>query len=248
MIIAPRRLSTWAALLSFASLTALAAAQEAPLSGLDKQLDRINLVISGSGILNKDTSGPNTVNQVTTGSNGPIGCGLLANPQPCETTYDKPGNTVGALIDLQYIKSPLVGLEFNVNYSRYVQNFTYYPLNPGSTPAPTLLGVQNDAIEYTVGWVFHGPKVFGIGTFASAGAGATDFVPTKGGGYQNQPQARATYYYNVGLEQQVISPHFGIRVSFRQAYFLAPDFQTTYLRDHQHTYTTEPTAGFYLHF
>ena len=229
MIIAPRRLSTWAAILSFASLTAVASAQ-APLTGLDKQLDRINLVVAGSGILNRDTSGPNAQNQTI--------------------TTDAPGNTAGALIDLQYIKSPLVGLEFNVNYSRYVQNFTYSQQTPGSTTVstPTLLGVQNDAIEYTVGWVFHTPKVFGIGTFASAGAGATDFVPTRGGGLEYKPQARATYYYNVGLEQQIINPHFGVRASFRQAFFLAPDFETNYLRDLKRTYTTEPSIGFYLHF
>jgi hypothetical protein len=231
MIIAPRRLSTWAAILSFASLTAAATAQ-APVTALDKQLDRINLVISASGILNRDTAGPNQQNQTV--------------------TSDAPGNTVGALIDIQYIKSPLVGLEFNVNYSRYVQNFTYNQLTPGAggttVSTPTLLGVQNDAIEYTVGWVFHTPKVFGIGTFASAGAGSTDFVPTRGGGDEYQPQARFTYYYNVGLEQQVFSPHFGVRASFRQAFFTAPDFQINTFRDYKHTYTTEPTVGFYLHF
>lgn len=229
MIIAPRRLSTLAAILSFASLTAAASAQ-APLTGLDKQLDRINLVISGSGILNKNTSGPNI--------------------QSGTTTTDAPGNTAGALIDIQYIKSPLIGLEFNVNYSRYVQNFTYDQQTPGNptVSTPTLLGIQNDAIEYTAGWVFHTPKVFGIGTFASVGAGATNFVPTRGGGLEYKNQARATYYYNVGLEQQVINPHFGLRASFRQAFFLAPDFETNYLRDNRRTYTTEPTIGFYLHF
>jgi hypothetical protein len=228
MIIAPRRLSICAALLSFATLTAVAAAQAVPLSGLDKQLDRVNLVISGSGILNRQTSGPNALYGTT--------------------TTDAPGNTVGALIDIQYIKSPLIGLEVNVNYSRYVQNFTYTPENPGTPAVPTLKGIQNDAVEYTVGWVFHTPKVFGIGTFASGGAGATDFVPTKGGGLQNLPQARATYYYNVGLEQQVFSPHFGLRASFRQAFFLAPDFEQNYFKDLKRTYTTEPTVGFYLHF
>jgi hypothetical protein len=46
----------------------------------------------------------------------------------------------------------------------------------------------------------------------------------------------------------VINPHFGLRASFRQAFFLAPDFQTNYFRILKHTYTTEPTIGFYLHF
>lgn len=228
MIIALRRLSISAAILFLASLTVAASAQ-APLTALDKQLDRVNLVISGSGILNRSTSGPNALNQLT--------------------TNDAPGNTAGALIDLQYIKSPLVGLEFNVNYSKYVQNFTYSLNNPGNpNPTPYILGIQNDAIEYSLGYVVHTPKIFGIGTFVSAGAGSTDFVPTRGGGQGYLPQARLTYYYNAGLEQQVINPHFGVRASFRQAFFLAPDFQTNYLRDLKRTYTTEPTIGFFLHF
>ena len=61
-------------------------------------------------------------------------------------------------------------------------------------------------------------------------------------------QARATYYYNVGLENEFLSPHFGLRASFRQAFYLAPDFETNYLRNYQHTFTTEPTVGFYLKF
>ena len=228
MIIAPRRCSIWAALLTIAYLTANASAQ-ASLTGLDKQLERLNLVISGSGILNRPTSGPNALNQLT--------------------THDAPGNTAGALIDIQYIKSPLVGLEFNVDYSRYVQNFTYSLTNPGgAAPTPYILGIQNDAVEYTLGWVVHTPKILGIGTFVSAGAGSTDFVPSRGGGQGYLPQARFTYYYNAGFEQQVLNPHFGLRASFRQAFFLAPDFQTNFLRDLKHTYTVEPTIGFYLHY
>jgi hypothetical protein len=234
MIIALRSLRTWATFSSFAFLAAVANAQ-APLTGLDKQLDRIDLGISGSGILNNPTSGTNKLNQT-----------LLT---------DKPGNTVGVLVDIRYIKSPLVGLELNVNYARYVQNFSGTQFNPPvtatsplGTPTPYVLDIQSDSVEYTLGWVFHPPKVFGIGTFASAGAGATDFVPSRGGGLSFKPQARATYYYNIGLEQTVINPHFGLRVSFRQAYFLAPDFETNYLTDLRHTHTTEPTAGFYLHF
>jgi hypothetical protein len=230
MIIAPRRLAPWAAILSFDTLTVFAAAQE-PVTALDKQLDRVNLAVSASGILNRNTSGPNAENQTT--------------------TSDAPSNTVGALIDIQYIKSPLVGLEFNVNYSKYVQNFTYAKLTPGPNGpvnTQTPLGIQNDAIEYSLGWVFHTPKILGIGTFVSAGAGATNFVPTRGGGLEYQNQARATYYYSAGFEQRILSPHFGVRASFRQAFFIAPDFETPFLKTVKHTFTTEPNVGFFLHF
>lgn len=227
MIIAPSRRSTWAAVLSLASLTAAATAQ-APLTTLDKQLDRVKLVVSISGSLNSGTSGPNYENQTI--------------------VEDAPGNTAGFLVDLQYIVSPRIGFEFNVNHARYVQNFTYFQLNPGTAPTQLPLGIQNGANEYSLGWVFHPPKIFGIGTFASAGAGTTEFVPTAFGGLEYKPQARFTYYYNVGLEQQLLSPHFGVRVSFRQAFFQAPDFETPFLRDLKRTYSIEPTFGFYLHF
>jgi hypothetical protein len=198
-------------------------------AGLDKQLDRIELGVNGVGIITSSTSGPERLD----GNN----------------LTDKPGNTVGALVNIRYVKSPLVGLEFNVNYSRYVQNYTYSSNLPaGGGTTPEVDDIQADAVEYTLGWIFHTPKVLGISTFASAGAGSTDFVPTRGGGLNYKPQARFTWYYNAGVEQRVINPHFGVRAGFRQAFFLAPDFETNYLSNLKRTHNTEPYAGFYLHF
>lgn len=223
------RVSALAAILSFASAAAVANAQATPLTPLDKQLSRLDLAVSGMGSITKSTTGP----QVT---------------PPSTTITDDPSNTVGALVTLRYIKSPLVGLEFNYTYARFNQNFGYFVQNPGENPSLQKFGIQANASEYTFGWVFHTPRVFGIGTFASAGAGSTAFKPSKNGGEGYQEQARATYYYNVGVEQALLSPRFGFRASFRQAFYLAPDFQETYLRNHQRTITSEPTIGFYLKF
>jgi hypothetical protein len=57
-----------------------------------------------------------------------------------------------------------------------------------------------------------------------------------------------TYYYAVGAEKSVLSPHFGLRVQLRQTFFKAPDFGQNYLTIQQHTWTFEPGAGFYLKF
>jgi hypothetical protein len=222
-----RRLRMGAAISSFVCMTAFATAQ-APVSGLQKQFDRIDLGIGGIGILTHETEGPDH---------------LLGN-----TIIDKPGNTLGALINIRYIKSPLIGLEFNVNYSKYVQNYSGTTDEPNGSQIPLILGIQADAVEYSFGWVFHTPKIFGIPTYVSVGAGSTDFVPSRGGGHAFLPQARATYYYSAGVEKSVFSPHFGLRAGFRQGFFLAPDFETNYLTNLKHTYTTEPTAGFYFHF
>ncbi len=224
MIIALRRLRTWAAVLSIVGLAAVASAQ-APLSGLDKQLDRLDIGVSGMGYFTRNSSGPDD---------------LLGN-----VVTDSPGNTLGALVQVRYTVKPLLGFEFNYSYARNTQTFTGTTILTG---AAYPLGVQVNASEYTLGYVAHTPRVFGIGTFVSGGAGTTAFRPTKGGGQGFQPQARATYYYNVGFEDQVFSPHFGLRASFRQAFYLAPDFETNYLRNHQRTFTSEPSVGFYIHF
>jgi hypothetical protein len=230
MIIALRRACTLVAVFSLASLAAVAAAQTSAPTALDKQLERVDLGITGMGLINSKTSGPA----------GPFGYNLT----------DTPSNTGGVLINLRYIKSPLVGFEFNYTYARNVQNYNYYVQNdsPNETPVPAVLNLQDNMHEYSFGWVFHTPRVFGIGTFASAGAGTTAFKPTAYGGENVTEQARMSYYYNVGVEQNVINNHLGVRAAFRQAFYLAPDFQTSFLRDYRHTSSIEPNIGFYIRF
>jgi hypothetical protein len=242
MIIALRRLTTAGALLSLAAFAAVACAQSdtqpdassVPLTPLQKQLARIDFGISGMGDFTKNTTGPNDLN------------GLALT--------DAPGSTLGALVTIRYTKSPYIGFEFNYTYSRFVQNYSGTNIGPppaGSTAnsnTPYVLGVQTTTSEFSGGYVAHTPKILGIGTFVALGAGSTEFRPTRGGGQSFLPQARATYYYNVGAETQVVNPHFGVRLSFRQAFYLAPDFQTNYLRNHQRTFTTEPNFGFFIHF
>ncbi len=217
----------WVGLFSFASLAAVATAQ-APPTALDKQLERVELGISGMGVFAKSTTGPD---------------GRLGTP-----VTDTPSTAGGVLVNLRYIKSPLVGLEFNYTSARSDQDFTGINVNPDEPNTESLAQVQTAAHEYTFGWVFHTPKVFGIGTFASAGAGTTAFKPTKNGGEGYLEQARATYYYSVGVEEQVISPHFGLRASFRQAFYLAPDYEINYFRNLKRTIASEPNVGIYFRF
>ncbi len=207
-------------------MAAVAAAQ-VPETPLTKQLNRIDLGVSAIGVITGSTSGPDALR----GNN----------------VQDSPSNTVGALVNLRYVKSPLMGFEFNYTYARFTQNYSGSVPNPGSS-SPLNLGVQANMSEYTFGYVVHTPHIFGLGTFASGGAGTTAFRPSKNGGEGFQTQARLTYYYNVGVEQQIFIPNFGFRASFRQAFYKAPDFETNYLDNGKHTITTEPSIGFYLHF
>jgi hypothetical protein len=193
--------------------------------GLDRQLSRIDLGVTGAGIFNQSSSGFATINGV---AHTPVNL--------------SPGNTAGAVVTLRYVASPLVGFEFNYGYARYTDTFTPF----GSQ---TSAGVQQNAGEYTFGYVAHTRKqYFGVNPFASAGAGTMIFRPTPGGGLALPEQARAAYYFSVGAETTVLSPHFGVRAQYRQLFFLAPDFETNYLTIKQRTSTFEPGFGFFLRF
>jgi hypothetical protein len=202
-----------------------AEAQTSQNTALDRQLSRIDFGIVGLGVFNKNSNGFATVN-------GKANTAVSLNPS----------NTAGALITLRYTKSPYVGFEFNYSYARYTDLFTPFGSQPNG-------GVQQNASEYTFGYVVHSKKqYFGLTPFASGGAGTTVFRPTPGGGLALPEQARATYFASVGVETTVLSPHFGVRAQYRQVFFKAPDFETNYLTIQQHTTTYEPGFGFFLRF
>jgi hypothetical protein len=195
-----------------------------PPTALDRQLSRIDLGVVALGIFNKDSNGT-----------------AIINGKPTAVNLS-PGNTAGALVNLRYTASPYVGFEFNYGYSRYTDTFTPFGTQPQG-------GVQQNASEYTFGYVVHPRKqLFGFQPFISGGAGTTVFRPTPGGGLALPEQARATYYVSVGAETTVLSPHFGVRAQYRQVFFKAPDFETNYLTIQQHTTTFEPGFGFFLRF
>ncbi len=205
------------------------AQQEKPQTAFQRHLDRIDFGISAVGALTSSATGTNFSG--TTATQTPI------------TLTEKPSTTVGAVINLRYIKSPWIGLEYNYNYARYTESFTstVASCTPCITP-------QTNATEYSFGWVVHPGSFAGLDTFLSAGSGAVAFRPTRGGGEGLPEQARQIYYWQGGVEKLLFDSNFGMRVSFRQTMFLAPDFEENYLRIKQRAITTEPTIGFYYHF
>lgn len=195
---------------------------------LANQLSRIDIGVSAIAALNGSGSG--------VPSAGPVN----------QTVKLQTSNTVGALVTIRYIKSPLLGFEGNYSYARYTENFSPFG-NPASGGVATS-GVQTNASEYTLGYVAHTPTFFNVQPFLSAGLGTIAFRPTPQGGQQLNNQARMAYYYSIGVDKSVLSPHFGFRAQVRQAFFLAPDFGQNYLTIKHRTSTFEPGFGFYLRF
>ncbi len=214
-----RQSSNWTLLLCLSS-SLFASFVSAQVTATERQLRRIDLSVNGIGQFTKGVQG--------------------TNYQGVSVTQNA-SSTLGALGTVRYTKSPLLGVELNYSYARYTENFL-------STPSYITNGAQTQASEASVGYVAHGPDLFGFHTFGSAGVGSLIFTPTAGGGQSLPKRARLAYYYDVGIEEPLFSSHFGVRAQFRQVFFKAPDFDQNYLTINKHTFTTEPGIGFYFHF
>ena len=200
-------------------------AQAQQLSFLTRQLDRLDVAASGAAIITKGVSG--------------------TNPQSEPVSLDA-STTLGALVQVRYTKSPLLGAEFNYSYARFTENFSGSPFGTDASTA-TPFGVQTNASEYTLGYVAHLPSLLGFQPFAGGGAGATAFKPTPMGGQGLPERARASYYYDIGIDDQ-FNRFFGFRAQFRQVFYKAPDFGQNYLTINQQTITSEPAVGVYFKF
>ena len=238
-------------LLCLSGLTASRAiAQSTPIpAGLQKQLDRIDLAISGAGILTNTVSGVEQrdahVPTIIGGTTYISTTSLSINPS----------NSVGELVALRYTAKPYVGFEFNFVNSRYNNHYIYTtvttPKPPAPLPNPSILpgGAQNNVHEWTLGYIAHPRSFFGIQPFLGAGGGTMQFRPTPGGGEGLPRQWRAVYYYTLGAEGYFpTSNHFGMRLGFRQLIYLAPDFGQNYLTITKRARTSEPNLGFFVRF
>lgn len=213
------------AILASLLLPGCLSAQAQQITFLSRQLDRLDVGVGGAAVITKSVSGTN----------------YLSQPVDLDSS-----TTLGAVVQVRYTKSPLLGLEFNYSYARFNENFSGSPFG-GNASTAVPFGVQTNASEYTVGYVAHLPSILGFQPFAGGGAGATAFKPTPLGGQSLPERARATYYYDIGVDDQ-FTRFFGVRAQFRQAFYKAPDFGQNYLTINQQTITSEPTVGFYIKF
>ncbi len=227
-----RTLSTLPLAAALLLATAAGHAQtDTPPTPLEKQIHRLDLGIQGVGMFNTTVTGPVYPVASNTG----------------QTLTQYGSNTFGALVTLRYIARPYVGFELNYGQGRYTENYTGNAAVVAT--ASSDFQVQTQAAEYSIGYVITPPhKLFGLQPYAALGSGAIAFRPTPHGGEGEPHKARQVYYYNVGVQQEYFSSHFGLRAGFRQDVFLDPDFGQNYLTIKKHASTYEPMVGFYLRY
>ena len=99
-----RQSSRWT-LLFFFSSGLFASTAQAQVTATQRQLQRLDLGVSGIGEFTKSVQGTNYQ-----------GVSL----------HQSGSSTLGALVTLRYTRSPLFGLEANYTYARYTENYTAY--------------------------------------------------------------------------------------------------------------------------
>lgn len=200
----------------------------APQTRLDRFASHIDVAASGIGEFDTSVTGP-VQNNLSPGD------GTL--------TVKQFRGVAGAMGTIRAQRSPWVGGEFNYRWARYTYTFNYTNSVVGN------FYTQNTANEFTLGYVAHPDHpLLGFKPFVGAGAGTVEFKPSRSSGTGLPVQARAAYYYTFGGDKPLVGDTFGLRVGFRQVFYLAPDFGQNYLSIKQRAISSQPTVGFYVHF
>lgn len=227
-----RRCSLSLAFLGLCWAHAHAQTTSAAQTSFNRFASHFDLGVSAIGVLNGSVTGPTQNTAVST--------------QP--TLNESAGSTVGVIATLRAQKSAYVGGEFNYTFAKYAETFTFTPNGSTNAGYPLNFKAQSTVNEFTLGYVAKPPHpIFGAQPFVGGGAGTIEFKPTKNGGTNLPVQARAAYYYSLGVDAEIVKD-FGFRLGFRQVFFLAPDFGQNYLKTKKFTSTAEPVVGFYYHF
>lgn len=130
-----------------------------------------------------------------------------------------------------------LGFEGSYAYTRYAE---YYSSRPYS--------VQHNMHEFAASYLVSGASILGFRPFALAGVSALVFSPSLNGGQNVSWQGEPALNFGVGINQALLSSHFGIRLQYRGLYYKTPDFNNALLTTGTSRLTSEPMAGVYFRF
>ncbi len=197
-----------------------------PPTRFQRIASHFDLAVSGIGDFESSVSGPVLNNIANNGT-------LMQQQYKAEA---------GVLATIRAQKSPWIGGEFNYRLAKYTYTFNY------TNPALDFF-TQNTANEYTLGYIARPEHpLLGFKPSIGVGAGTVEFKPSKSSGTGLPVQARAAYYYTLGGDKPLYGDVLGLRVGFRQVFYLAPDFGQNYLLIKKRAISSEPTLGLYVHF
>jgi hypothetical protein len=161
-------------------------------------------------------------------------------------TQQKATNASGGMLEVRYLQSPLVGMEFTYSYNP--ANQTIAPTANCSsydTCADPNTAFKVKASEVGVDYVVS--KSFGmLRPFAVGGLGFFISSPNNSA-LEVQTVVRPTFIFGGGVDIAV-ARHFGVRAQFRDNIYKAPDLSNFNPPTGQYTYSAEPMGGVYYSF
>lgn len=131
-----------------------------------------------------------------------------------------------------------LGFEGSYDYSRYSELYS-------NRPFP----YQHNTHEFAASYLVIPNKGFlNLRPFAFGGVSALVFSPTLNGGQKAEWQGETALNFGAGINQALLTSHFGLRFQYRGVYYAAPDFNQDLLKTGKSRLTSEPTVGVYLRF
>lgn len=130
-----------------------------------------------------------------------------------------------------------LGFEGSYNYSRYSESYSTLPFT-----------VQHNTHEFGASYLVNVPRTLGFQPFALGGVSAVVFSPSLNGGQNVSWQSRPGINFGAGINRNLLTSHFGIRIQYRGVYYKTPDFNDPVLKTGKFRLTSEPMAGIYFHF
>lgn len=174
-----------------------------------------------------------------------------------------PANSVGGMLEVRHISSPLVGYEVSYGYNRANQEYS----NPiscagASCPlAPYAASVSASSNQILGNWVFTF-RLKGIHFFALGGGGLVFFQPSKGTVYSYSLQDNPAFQKSSAPTSSVSSPafdygigadwalwhHLGARFQYRGLYYKSPALTSSFASTQVFTQSYEPMVGVFYRF
>lgn len=169
--------------------------------------------------------------------------GAFSETTKGNNTTQSPSNAAGGLLEVRYIKNPIVGFEGTYAFNRANQTYNFTFPTPCPPPSCRPAAVSANAHEITGDWVAS-LKVANLRPFALAGGGILFNEPS--GGQTNTTSAtKPVFVYGAGLDWGLL-PHIGLRLQYRGNLYKAPDLTTLFTSTGAFTHTAEPMIGVYF--
>ena len=174
--------------------------------------------------------------------------GAFSKTTAGNNTTQSPSNAAGGLLEVRYIRNPIVGFEGTYAFNRANQTYRFTippscPVNAPNCGGPT--PISANAHEVTGDWVAS-LKVANLRPFALAGAGIL-FNQPSGGQANTNSATKPVFVYGAGLDWGVL-PHLGLRFQYRGNLYKSPDLTTLFTSVNAFTHTAEPMIGAYFRF